>query len=376
MKSLEDLEFAPMLITEVFDSVKATRAWYDKSKLATQGAKVFPFVSRTRADNGVDSFCPAQAKVPEPGNAITIGLDTQTLGYQPVPFYTGQNIQVLRHKRLDEITAPVLMTLIKGQLRKFSWGGNGATLGRLVKTRIVVPVRRDNQGEQVVDWDTLKALGEDLMAQVRESASNARRFGAAVVGHAPELTFTPMFITDVFSEYRQAPVWLNANQVQPGEPKYPHVTNSAASNSVSAFISRQSRKPNPGNAITIGIDTQVVAYQPAPFYGATKVYELRSPHLNESNALILVAALRRSIAKFSWGHKASAERLRKTRIMVPTTTNANSQTRIDWSGMENYGKWLRSQVDSRTGEALAGSASSSATPSCAAAETRTESHRV
>lgn len=108
--------------------------WYDKSKLSKVGQGQYPFVSRTRTSNGIDGFCVRQAKSPELGNALTIGLDTQTIAYQPVPFYTSQNIQVLRHQNLNADNGLVLLTLIKQQMSKFSWGGNGATLGRLQRT--------------------------------------------------------------------------------------------------------------------------------------------------------------------------------------------------------------------------------------------------
>ena len=154
-----------------------------------------------------------------------------------------------------------------------------------------------------------------------------------------------MLITDVFDEYRQAPAWLNTNQVRLGEPEFAHVTNSAAGNSVSGFIAHQGFSPNPGNAITVGIDTQVVAYQPASFYGATKVYELRSPDLSEDNAPILVSALKKGVEKFSWGHKASAGRLSKTRIMVPVTMSSDGEQAVDWEGMAQYGRALRVRAE-------------------------------
>lgn len=162
---LDELEFAPMPIADVFESVTASSAWYDKSKLTGAGEPIYPFVSRTKARNGVDGFCSKQPKQPVPGNVITIGLDTQTLGYQPVPFYTGQNIQVLRHPEIDRSGAMVLMTLVGSQLGKFSWGGNGATLGRLKKTNMMVPVARDQRGEAMVDWEGIAGYGLHL-AQV------------------------------------------------------------------------------------------------------------------------------------------------------------------------------------------------------------------
>lgn len=160
--TLPNLTFEPMLITDVFDSMKATSAWYDKSKLVQVGKAQFPFVSRTRENNGIDGLCARQEKDPEFGNAITIGLDTQSVAYQPVPFYTSQNIQVLRNKLMDTHSALVMSALIKQQMSKFSWGGNGATLGRLQKTRIMVPVVTSADGEQMVDWEGMSRYGYAL----------------------------------------------------------------------------------------------------------------------------------------------------------------------------------------------------------------------
>lgn len=352
MITFEALHFQPMLLTDVFQSMAASKAWYDKSALRTTGVSSFPFVSRTKADNGIDGFCSRQEKDPEPGNAITIGLDTQTVGFQPVAFYTSQNIQVLRHPNLTPLSAAVLMTVIKTQLRKFSWGGNGATLGRLKATKIMVPTTLDSAGELVVDWDGISEFGRELFAEIHTHTHRARPSVTDHVGEPPELTFEPMLITDVFQTYRQAPSWLNLNEVVAGLALYPHVTNSGNANSVAGFISEQQQRPNPGNAITVGIDTQVVAYQPVPFYGATKVFELRSPSLSEASALVLVSSLKRALEKFSWGHKASATRLAKTRFMVPVSYDNDGNRKVDWDSIELYGRWLIAQVESRRNCAL------------------------
>jgi hypothetical protein len=166
------MTFAPMLITDVFTSMKASSAWYDKSKLGLASPATYPFVSRTRENNGIDGACPRQEKEPEAGNAITIGLDTQTVAYQPAPFYTSQNIQVVRHERLNVDNGLVLVAIIRQQMGKFSWGGNGATLGRLRKTRVMVPVARSHNGEAVVDWEGMSRYGRVLRANA-ESAVDA-----------------------------------------------------------------------------------------------------------------------------------------------------------------------------------------------------------
>lgn len=171
---LPELHFEPMLIPDVFESMTASQAWYDKAALLPGGEASYPFVSRTKASNGVDGFSSKQPKAPEPGNAITIGLDTQTVAYQPVPFYTSQNIQVLRHSCLTLDTAMVLVACIREQMGKFSWGGNGATLGRLKATRIMVPTTNSEHGEQVVvDWQGMTTYAQVLRARAESEAAPA-----------------------------------------------------------------------------------------------------------------------------------------------------------------------------------------------------------
>ena len=58
------------------------------------------------------------------------------------------------------------MTVIQTQLRKFSWGGNGATLGRLKATKIMVPTTVDSVDESVVDWGGISELGRELFTEV------------------------------------------------------------------------------------------------------------------------------------------------------------------------------------------------------------------
>ncbi len=96
------------------------------------------------------------------GNVITIGLDTQTVFYQPTAFYTGQNIQVIRHDKLDKYNAIFLIVAIKKIVEKFSWGSYGATLTRLRKSRIYLPA--DKAGE--IDWAFMTKFMQDLEADI------------------------------------------------------------------------------------------------------------------------------------------------------------------------------------------------------------------
>jgi type I restriction enzyme M protein len=138
----------------VFD-LNSSKSGINKNKLFFNGEKDTPYVTRSNINNGIDQFVPkiqeTNHKI-EKGNCITIGLDTQTIFYQSSDFHTGQNIQVLRNNNIDEDIALFLIPLLEKQLYKFNWGGNGATLGRLEKTKIILPV--DVNGD--IDWKFMK----------------------------------------------------------------------------------------------------------------------------------------------------------------------------------------------------------------------------
>lgn len=133
----------------LFD-ISSTASGIDKNKLNIEGGDI-PYLTRSNETNGINLFISDKQDSKwrmDEKNVITIGLDTQTVFYQPYKFYTGQNIQVLRHQKINKDIAMFIISMLKVQMEKFNWGGNGATLGRLCRTKMMLPV--DENGDP--DW--------------------------------------------------------------------------------------------------------------------------------------------------------------------------------------------------------------------------------
>lgn len=160
-----------MFITDVFDSMKASSAWYDKVHLKPGGGRNL-YLSQTQGGNSIAGIVADQDKAREPGNCITITLKTQATFYQPVPFYTAQNFLIFRHKDLNEHSGLLLVTALRRAVEKFSWG-YGVSMARLAETRIMVPVTTDEHGDTVVDWDGLTAYGRALRVRAERSLAPA-----------------------------------------------------------------------------------------------------------------------------------------------------------------------------------------------------------
>ena len=129
-------------------SIDSTSSSIDKIKLK-KGNGHYPYITRSKINNGIESFILSQELYSiDCGNCITIGLDTQTVFYQSNEFYTGQNIQILRNKEMNEWNAQFLIPLLHNTLGGLFWGGNGATLTRLKRSKIMLPVDENEKP----DW--------------------------------------------------------------------------------------------------------------------------------------------------------------------------------------------------------------------------------
>lgn len=165
--SLEEKEWGEFFIggDEGVFSIAASKSGIDKNKLEDNGEKkLIPYITRTEDSNGISHFITEKQNEKyriDNGNVITIGLDTQTVFYQPYKFYTGQNIQVLSVEQLNKYNALFVIPLIKVQMKKFSWGGNGATLGRLFSTKIMFPINEKKEP----DWKYMESYITKVISQ-------------------------------------------------------------------------------------------------------------------------------------------------------------------------------------------------------------------
>lgn len=137
-------------------SIKATSSGVDAVRLVNGSPSSYPYVTRSAVNNGIAQFVsPDNMKYGyDRAGAITVGLDTQTAFLQPCDFMTGQNIQIVTADVLNEDVAMFLLPVLKSQMRaKFNWGGNGATLGRMKRLQIMLPVNESNEP----DWNYMAA---------------------------------------------------------------------------------------------------------------------------------------------------------------------------------------------------------------------------
>lgn len=142
--------------------IETTSSSIDGIRLIDGENKHVPYVTRTNANNGIARFVSDDnlAYGYDKAGCITVGLDTQTAFWQSHNFVTGQNIQVITGDNLNLFSAQFVIPLFRSQMQaKFNWGGNGATLGRMKRLELMLPIT--DSGEP--DFEYMEQYVKNMM---------------------------------------------------------------------------------------------------------------------------------------------------------------------------------------------------------------------
>lgn len=315
--------------------LKATASGIDGNKLISGESQTIPYISRSDSMNGVKSFVSSKQKQKykiDSGNCITIGLDTQTVFYQPHSFFTGQNIQVLRNKELSQELALFLVETIRKQMVKFNWGGNGATLGRLARLKIMLPV--DKNGEPDFDYmeSTIYELKKAKTVEYREFLKKElKHIHYVEIPKLDEMEWDAFKLTDVFKI--NPGKRLTVSDMKMGNT--PFIGASDSNNGITNFISNRNASFD-RNVLGVNYNGSVVEnfYHPYDclFSDDVKRFHLKNWKDGKFILLFMKGIILQQKSKFLYAYKFNEKRMKNQSIMLPVDGNGAP----DYSYMEQY----------------------------------------
>ena len=327
---LTDVEWGEFFIggsNGLFD-ITSTKSGIDKNKLNNEVGFI-PYITRTDMQNGINMFITDKQNNRyniDEGNVITIGLDTQTVFYQPTAFYTGQNIQVLRNKNLNKYTAMFIIPSIKTQMQKFNWGGNGATLGRLNQTRLVLPV--DSQGQP--NWQFMEDyIKQEQNQQAQKIIDYYERKLVELAGDVvglDKVEWKTFKLGDIFDLVTKSSKGLNHLEKNTSDGiSYVGATN--RNNGVLDFVKRKENLIYSGNAIAFIRNGEgsmgYSVYKKEDFIASQDITVGYNQYLNEYNAKFITTIADQVRGKYNFGYKRNQERLKRETLVLPSDEKGN-----------------------------------------------------
>ena len=328
----------------LFD-ITSTSSGIDKNKL-NQSEGNIPYITRSEENNGINLFVSDEQNSKyqkDTGGVITIGLDTQTVFYQPQEFYTGQNIQILKNEKLSKFSSLFIIPLLKIQMEKFNWGGNGATLTRLKRTRIVLPI--DSYGNP--NWQFMEDyIKQEMREQSKKVASyyenKLMKLGFVLLDLEVEWKdFWMEDILDISSGVRLT----KADQVG-GD--MPFIGASDANNGVTEFVGNTNKSLD-SNVLGVNYNGSVVenfyhSYECIFSDDVKRVKFKDKEYGDEFTYLFLKQMILSQKNKYQYGYKFNAKRMSRQKIMLPIDENDEPH----WEYMSQFMKKLEKENIEKT----------------------------
>lgn len=327
---LTDVEWGEFFIggsNGLFD-ITSTKSGIDKNKLNID-VGLIPYITRTDMQNGINMFITDKQNNRyniDEGNVITIGLDTQTVFYQPTAFYTGQNIQVLRNNNLNKYTAMFIIPSIKIQMQKFNWGGNGATLGRLNRTRLILPINSQGQPNWQFMEDYIKQEQKQQAQKIIDYYERKLVELAGDVVGLDKVKWKTFKLGDIFDLVTKSSKGLNHLEKNTSDGiSYVGATN--RNNGVLDFVKRKENLIYSGNAIAFIRNGEgsmgYSVYKKEDFIASQDITVGYNQYLNEYNAKFITTIADQVRGKYNFGYKRNQERLKRETLVLPSDENGN-----------------------------------------------------
>ncbi len=335
-RSLKDVEWKEFTIGDIF-KIQSTSSGIDKDKLIAKIGKI-PYITRSEKENGYDSFIGTQdgKYKKNDANVITIGLDTQTVFYQPYEFYTGQNVQILTNSNLNKYNACFFIPLLKIQMEKFNWGGNGATLTRLKRSKILLPSNNDQpdyafmeQYIRNIEEAKTKEYNQYIANRIHEFKTAEK---AVAFSEKKWAEFEIGYIFNIKSGKRLTKADMKKGQM-------PFIGASDSNNGITEYVSNLNISID-SNVLGVNYNGSVVEnfYHPykALFSDDVKRFSLKNHDGNKYLYLFLKTLILKQKDKYQWGYKFNENRMLKQKILLPVDTKGEP----DYLYMEQYMKQL------------------------------------
>lgn len=336
MMKLSDREWKEFQLNDknflLYSSINST----DFSKINILGDKYYPFVTRSQNNNGIAHYVPRQSKELNSNNVITIGLDTQTVFYQQHPFYTGQNIQIfdLVNFKLNKYIALFIIPLIEKQLKHLNWGGNGATLGRLSKKKILLPINSGSKPDYDFMEDYIKERYFNLKLRIKEMQKHN------IIDHRElnQVEWNPFNTGEIFESIQRGKRLTKPKQIEGFKP---YISSSGIYNGLDNFISNTSNVRIFNNCLTIANSGSVGSafYHPYEFIASDHVTHFKNRALSKYSYLFIANMMSRFSEKYSFNREINDFRIKRESVLLPTKNN-----RPDYDFMEQYMKRKENKI--------------------------------
>ena len=316
-------------LSDIFE-IKTSKCIHENG--LKQGAGTIPYVTRTSLNNGVLKFvCSQRIEKLNPGNVITVGMDTQTVFYQKQNFYCGRDILSLSNTIMNQYIGIFIVGILDQIVKKKFSYGYCASLTRIKNLEIKLPSTPDGNP----DWEFMESYIREQYREVVqeriEELEKKKPDAPTMLHDIEEIQATADFpLGQVFPTITRG-IQISKRNRKPGT--IPYISASLLNHGEADFVSVD-EKYIYKNCLTVPFigGENCTFYHDGEFVPSSDVAVLQNENFDKHIYVFLIGILNVIMQKYSFGYKASLERLQKQTIPLPITFDGKP----DWEFMSDY----------------------------------------
>lgn len=151
-------EFKEFKLGEVLD-LRGSKKVINKNTIKNFEGR-YPYVTRSEKNNGIVEYIEHDEDNLNKGNSITLGMDTYVVNYQSEDYFTGNRVNIIRYRDINEYNAKYMVTILRGLFKDYKWG-DGLTQKQIKELIMRLPVT--DSGE--IDWEYMETYMKNIEEQ-------------------------------------------------------------------------------------------------------------------------------------------------------------------------------------------------------------------
>ena len=243
---------------------------------------------------------------------------------------------------MDRYNAQFLIVAIKKLVKKFSWGSYGATLTRLRKSKIYLPVNRDGGIDFQFMSSFMKQIENDILSTTLATFKDRIEDNALKQRNLGGVNWADFYVRDVFS-HMEVGKSKGLNHLVKSDSGISYLGATNQNNGVLCFVKSVDSLVQKGNCIAFIRNGEgsmgYSVYKSEDFIATSDMTLAYSEYLNKYTGMFITTIADRVRGKYNFGYKRSATRLAKEMLSLPVTPEGLP----DWDYMEQYMRNIESQ---------------------------------
>jgi len=167
-------------IGNLFD-IDSYKQRFDANKVAISSVGK-PYVVRTSLNNGIRGYIDEDEQFLNEGNTISFGQDTATMFYQEQPYFTGDQIKIVKSKdkKFNKINAQFFIATMTKSFSAFSWGSSSYNIEIIGNQTINIPTINNKPNYKLMETFIL-AIQKMLIKDVVNYSDKKDRSDKSVI---------------------------------------------------------------------------------------------------------------------------------------------------------------------------------------------------